>query len=277
MWRLGFASVFAIALACLSGTRAGAANPLWGDDATPVALLPLVDYSEFGASDSLILSVLETELADRGIAFRSPDELRPVLRAHRIRSQGSLSQNEAEILARESGVGRALFTVVCGYAVDRAPEFALSLRVVDLRTMDVEGAAVASAVGDDFAGWFGVGRKEESAALVAPIVRKALAELERSPSHHLDLPRLLVVPFDDVGEHPRAGEVVTEAAFAELFAAGWPVVEPGLARDLFLRRHVVPRGGVDAPTLQALRDSLGVELVLTGEVQTFRSAQSSAE
>jgi hypothetical protein len=79
-----------------------------------------------------------------------------------------------------------------------------------------------------------------------------------------------VLPFTNRTPRRRAGDLVA-LHFVSQFALRdeVEVVEPGVVRDILLRMRIIPAGGVAFSQAELLKELLGVDLVLTGDVLDY--------
>jgi len=246
-----------------------------------VGILPLANHTgQLDALDALV-DRLHAELSDHGVTFVSSQELRPLLRRHRIRSVGEVGSEAAALIRAESGVDFLLLGSLQVHD-EAALEAALSLRVVDARDLRVVGATSEAASGAEFEGLFGTGGITRMEPVVDRIVAAAVATLvplldTTTPVPSPDGPRLAMIPFDDLSDTPRAGAIVTDIVLSQLVAAGYVLVEPGLVTEVLLAERAMTRGTIDLPTLRALRDALAPDYLLTGVVDRLDIARGDPD
>lgn len=254
-------------------------------DSLPVptlAVLPPSNHTQQGAAQELLLPLLYRHLAWNGIDFLDAEEIRPVLRANRIRSRGTIGYTDAEILAEATGVRHLLLVSWDIFKTEFNPEIAISLRVLDLESMSLVGAVTLGASGEDFTGLMGLGTVERMEELADIVMKRAMTEV--FPLADAEPRRLsargcfnfALVPFDNYSDTPFAGDIVTNILLSRLLRAGYFVVEPGFVKELGLTREVVNRGRIDKGSARALLKRFDTCRVLTGEVEIFNTAPGAA-
>lgn len=278
-WAVAAAALFSLPLALRAETGSGA-HASSDVPVTPprVALMPLANYTASSRADSIVILAVERELTRHGLATIPTSEIRPVLRARRIRSQGSLGRDAADSLRSALQVDYFLLGSVDFWQPEGSPEVGISLRLLGGPELDILGAVSVGATGDDFAGLFGAGRIDSIGMLADRVVEHALRTvLEDAKQAHFgqDEPRLatLVVIFDNASDNPRAGDIATGIMVSALHQAGYRPLEPGFAQEVFFGLRIVPRGGIDLSTAETVWNVLGHDLIVTGEIQVFRVGQ----
>ena len=262
----------------LSRTNAVAAP----DSLAPLFLvLPVVNYSEKGEAHTLLMPRLYENLDRLGVTYRTADDIRPLLREHRIRSRGWAGLEGARILRQET---RARYLILGSWDVFRTeinPEIGLSLRILDLENMTLVSAASVGLTGADFTRALGLGRITSSEELADLAMQRAIDALLPLPDYNE--PRLsfrgcfqvALIPFDNYSNTPNAGDIVTNIVLSRLLSQGYFVVEPGFVRELGLTLEVVNRGGVDYGSARSILASFGACRVVTGSVEKFDTARGT--
>lgn len=289
---LGFASVApshatSAARATAPASEVSHGRPDAAKEGSRIALLPLSNHTETSDADSVVLVALRRALARHELSEIPPDEIRPVLRARRIRSQGSLGRDAALALQRELDIDYFLLGSIDFWEIDENPEVGISLRILGGEEgsgdLEILGAVSIGGTGDDFAGLFGVGRIDSIGPLADEIVQRAMHALmedvrpkqpmgsrtSQSPARS-PRPSAVIVPFDNSSENPRAGDIATSLMISALLSAGYRPIEPGFAQEIFFAARTAPRGGIDRPTAEAVWNAFEPDLYVTGEIQVFR-------
>jgi hypothetical protein len=242
-------------------------------------VLPPVNYSEKGEAHSLLLPLLYRNLDKLGVTFTPSDDLRPLLREHRIRSRGWIGLEAAQILRRET---RAKFLILVSWDIFRAeenPEIGLSLRVLDLENMTLVSASSVGLTGADFTKAMGLGRIWDVGELAEIAVERAISEvlpLPETPNPRQSIRgcfKVALIPFDNYSQTSNAGEIITNIVLSRLLAHDYFVVEPGFIRELGLTLEVINRGGVDGRSASSILANFGACRVITGEVEKFTVAR----
>lgn len=252
------------------------------DFAPDMIVLPPANHTQLPEAAALMEEVLYRHLRRTGLSFLNVEAVRPILRAHRIRSRGTIGRDDAELLA---GVTGARYLVLVSWDVFKTadnPEVALSMRVLDLRSMSLLGAVSPAATGEDFTGLLGRGTVEAVEELVDIVMDRAvsalfpLSGLRTPPPPGADCVHLAVVPFDNYSDTAFAGDIVSNIVLSRLMGAGYFVVEPGFVAELGLKRETVNRGRIDWYSARALGKDYGTCRILTGDVEVFDTAPGDA-
>jgi hypothetical protein len=253
---------------------------VWSE-VSPVAVLLFSNYTGTNRAVEAVMPRVYWELDLRGADYRSHSEIRPVLRRHRIRALGGITEKDAQAIRSETGAGLLLLGTIDIFQPDDILEVGVSARVIAIDDMEVLAAQSVAATNEDFAGLYGFGRIESPEELAARVVEQLFDELEHSlapPIEPYPRPaRVAIVPFDDFTDRAHAGDVVSGILASELANRGYRVVEPGAVRGLAFEKQRVLRGGIDHPMLAILVSELDADFVVTGEVATFRAARGSAD
>ncbi|MBC8368299.1 hypothetical protein H8E52_12905 [bacterium] len=249
------------------------------DDTMPVpvlAVMPLANYTESSEALGRVMPALCEELAMRGIPAISDRDMRPILRRHRIRGGGIITPEDIQAIRSATQASAILFGSVDFYAEGTNPELGLSLRVVDIASLEVLYAGSASVTGADFAGWFGIGRKDSLSALMEPALHEVLQSFDIVRLSEAlageNLPQgsaLALVPFENRSDYPFAGSIFSAVLNAELFRRGYRLMDPALLGEVYMQERRAPRGEVDLVLVDSMHTALGVQWVLTGGVEQF--------
>ena len=240
-----------------------------------VAVLPLVDFSGVPDATDSVFSSLVKALSGHGVNLIPPETLRPVMRKHRIRAVGMIDQTAAKVISEETGASYLLLGSTDFISDQSEPIGGMSLRLLRIPECRLVWATSAGASGGQYIGLLGLGAvsrvdsltarlADEAADDVAALVGDGSQELKDAPA-----PTIAIVPFDDLDPDRPIGAVASAYLLSYLVERGMHVVEPGLVQALFLQFGRMPRGEIDYELIGALRDSLGVDLVLTGTVNGF--------
>ncbi len=261
-------------------------GPVRGQDAAATdslppdfLILPVVNYSEKGEAHTLLMPRLYENLDRLGVTYLSSDELRPLLREHRIRSRGWAGLEGARILHRETLARYLLLGSWDIFRTEINPEIGLSLRILDLEYMTLVSAVSVGLTGADFTQALGLGRITSIEELADLAMQRAVDALLPVPEYKV--PRLsyrgcfqmALIPFDNYSNTPNAGDIVTNIVLSRLLAQGYFVVEPGFVRELGLMLEIINRGGVDQKSARSILASFDACRVVTGSVEKFDTAR----
>jgi hypothetical protein len=252
--------------------------------ATTIAVLPFANFT--GRTDAVtrMMPEIYRHLAASGLPVVTAEELRPVLRRHRIRTAGQIGVEDARILGEELAARALVLGSLDFYQDTGSPEAGLSVRIVDIASMTVISAASAASTGDDFAGLFGLGRIDSIERLVPRVVDELFVDLrvgaavERVPAApRSGCARVALVPFDNRSEMPYAGAIVTNILLSSLFADNYVLLEPGAAYEHFVSLRVMPRGEIDLASLISLGERFDLCMVVTGDVDRYHLAAGESD
>lgn len=247
-----------------------------------VAVLTFGNLTETDSRYQFIVDQVQLALQAMNIDFVAADDLRPVLRKHRIRSRGRISQFDASVLRDDLGVDLILIGSIDLIRETDMPELSLSLRLVSPDSVTIRSAVSVSASGRDYTGLFEVGTVEDIDRLIelvaADAVQKLLKGLQE-PAKTSFRPdrRWAVVPFDNSSKNRSAGQIMANWVISYLVTEGYKVVEPGTIDRLFQPNGGSTIGGIDSKRANLTYDSLGVSYVITGEVDIFNQASGILE
>lgn len=244
-------------------------------------VLPPVNYSEKSEAHTVLLARLYHQLDLMGLTYTTSEELRPLLRGHRIRSRGWVGLEAARILRRET---QAHYLILASWDVFRNttnPEIGLSLRVLDLENLSLSNSVSVGMAGADFTKVLGLGRIREIGELADIVMEGAFRELFPLPDYQAPRPsyrgcfQVALIPFDNFSGTPNAGDIMTNIVLSRLMAHGYFVVEPGFVRELGLNLEVINRGGVDSRSARSILASFDACRVVTGSVGKFSTAKGA--
>lgn len=253
-------------------------------DSIDVVVLPFANYTgRYEALDS-VLPVFYSGVELGGLRVMTHEELRPLLRRHRTRVVGEISQRAMRILREETGAEFAVVGSIDVYEPDTSFEVLISARVIDLRDERVVSAVSVGRTVQETERVFGRGRASEIEEVIGLVVSEFLESIRPSLSgivapqtryHMCGL--VAVVPMDDYSSRRHGARVIENLLIAELIRRDWAVVEPGVLREVLLDHSQAARGGVSDEVLELLRRELGTCFVLTGAVEDFALAPAGGE
>lgn len=271
-----------------------------------VAVMPSIDLAGGGAPRRAVDERMRRQLARAGFEVVAPERLETVLRRYRMRWTGGADAQSLRRLEEEAGADAMLATSIGLYVDSVPPRVALNARLVSTRSGGILWADAVALAGEDSPGLLGLGRVEDPSRLVdqavarlagaVPLERVSAAALGDLPSHQvwqhrpgrrkhrprrvfrapeLDEPRdrpyrVAVIPFTNLTRRADAGELlaglfVTHLAGRQRFE----VLEPGEVRERLLGGRVIQQQGISLAQADILRELLGAELAVTGNVVTF--------
>jgi hypothetical protein len=245
-------------------------------------LLTLANHTEVPAAVAAILPLIRAGFEARGVDCVPDSALRRVLRSHRIRTADlGVGREQARAIEEEAGAEYLILGSVDVWRAVDDPEIGLSLRIVRVRDMRILAATSVGATGEDFAGLFGFGRVTKIEDLAPRVVRRAFEELDGSTAPWAsdeppDRARVVLLAFDDLSSGGHGGEIVTSILLSRMVDAGFDVLEPGVANDMFLRCGEFPRGEISDSLRRVLLDAAGSRIIVTGVVQELTPAGGAA-
>jgi hypothetical protein len=240
-----------------------------------VAMLPMANYSGDAEATENVIPVIIRVLGSSVAGLIGPGDLRPVLRAHRIRAVGMIGRDGAEALASDLDVTYLLLGSLDFYRGGDNPALGFSLHLLHVPDMTPFWAVSMSAVGNEYTGLFELGGISDVDSLVTRLSGDAAAHIRKaikgySPGRaDASSPLVAIVRFDDIDSDQPIGAVASTYLLTRLVHDGIRVVEPGVTRETFLDMNRAPRGEIDHGLIDVLRDSLNVDLIITGAVDEF--------
>ncbi len=257
-------------IAAVDNSRVSMADRITTDS---VVILPPANYTNEPDAVSNTVAILRQVAARQGLALTAPREIRPLLRRYRVRAIGFLDRDGARHLRDASGAKYCLAVAINAYADKRPPLFGLSLRLLRLSDLRVIWAGSRGADGTQFRRWFGKGEVTSIDTLLTRVTEGLVTDMiNRRRSLSVAVPgcTTAIVPFDNLEPDGHAADILSGYLMATLVQSGVTVIEPGIIREMFSRAGRWTRGEVTYDFMDLLRDSLGVDFVLTGTLDTYR-------
>jgi hypothetical protein len=244
-----------------------------------IAVLTPENLSGVASADSLVLDHLLRELLSGTKEILTPEQSRPILRSHRLRSVGQIAPTGAKVLRNELGATHVLLTSIVLYEIRPPFEVAITARLFDTASSEICGAWTTARSAQDGLDWFGASRLESAEAVALSLIEDLVASVRdvdldaRSASENRT--RVAVIPLDTWTDDTKDGRRLQQLAISALLASGVAVVEPGFVHEALLENGVTTRGGADLATIGALRTALKVDWILTGDVDRFARASGA--
>lgn len=251
---------------------------------TRIVVLPFANLTGRHAAYERVLPEFYAGLDSLGHEVVDHEEIRPLLRRHRIRALGQIGRQDARILREETGARLAILGSLDIYQPNRSLEVNVSARVLDLETLTIRRAVSRGLSVQETASWFQLGRATDVESVMHEVVGSVIEDLQ--PFLYEEPPRrdryhtcglVAVVPLDDYSNSRYAAEIVQNLLIAELVANDWSIVEPGFVREVLLDEQKVAQGGVSREVREILRRDLGVCWVITGDLADFAVSPSGQE
>jgi TolB-like protein len=249
------------------------------DQLKTIAFFPLLNYSGQIEAFDAVTPAIERLLTDNEFNVVSTPDLRALLRRHRIRAVGSIDRESAALIASELNVQYLLLGSIDHYVDRDDPELIISLRLVESKSMHIRWARTLAAIGSGYGKVLKLGAIASMPELIERLVGDALSKLsveiyEAATALRPNSKIVLLVPFDDLKPDSFGGAIVTAQLLTHLVNRQIRVIEPGVGQLLFRDFGRAPRGEIDLEMLRILSDSLAVDLVLTGTVDSLSLGQT---
>lgn len=289
---------------CAVKNPSATAGSASGGKKLSVAVFPVENLSGKPAPLKEVRQALIKIITGPEVSFLGDGELDRFMARHRIRYTGGIDTETARALKAEIGIDAVLITSLEQYIEAAPPQIAVISRLVStgdpplILWMDIAGLA-----GDDSPGILGLGLIDDPNVLRG----KALGILANSLAGYLSgkrdraekeggkrrfQPKIVyralslplkegnhtaaVTPFFNSSDRKNAGEIMVLHLVKELAAAGnFLVIEPGVLRQKLLNFRVIMNEGLSLADEDLIAQSLGVDLIFTGEVLSYQDDESS--
>ncbi len=289
-----------LAVALLGVCTMGQAQPPPAPDRrTLIAILPVDNMTGRLLLGTPVEAAWRAALTARSVPLLDEPRLRALMDAHRVRSTGGLSPELAAAFRDEVDVSGVLVTSVGRWDESESPALALTSRLVSTearpRILWMGGGGTS---GEDHPGFLDLGVVTDPGVILDRTVGKLADALAASlsgaaynrpgprrrfrPRQEFRHPeglspnapvRIAVLPFTNRSPRRHAGDLVALHFVHQLAGRdGVEVVEPGVVRDILLRTRLIPEGGIAFNQGQLLKELLGADLVLTGDVLDYIDA-----
>ncbi len=264
-----------------------------------IAVMPVENLTGIPVTVQAVRRSLVQDLKRKGLNILGDEVQEKFLERHRIRYTGGLNRELGEALREETGTNAVLFPTLELFDDAVPPKTALTARLVsthrnaDILWMDSTGLA-----GNDNPGFLLLGLINDPAllwekakeqlvgSLLTYLSGKTTQDAQKvekrflPKSFHGVPPKVsegketlsvAVLPFRNESTRRNAGEIMALHFIRELSKTGKiDVVEPGEVRQVLLRSRTIMEGGLSLPQADILRETLGVDLVLTGIVMEYQ-------
>ena len=291
-------TIVAVFLFCVF-TAGRAQQPPVENPRTLIAILPVENMTGRRFDGAPVEEAFRAALTTRGVALLDPTGVRAVMDAHRVRYTGGLAPDLAAFFRDEAAVTGVLVTSVERWADTETPAFALTSRLVSTdRLPRILWIDNRGATGEDHPGFLDLGVVMEpgvilertvskladslAASLSGAPVKKAGPQRRFRPRKEFLHPdgllastpvRIAVLPFTNLTPRRHAGDLVALHFVHQLAVREEvEVVEPGVVRDILLRMRLIPEGGIPFSQAELLKELLGADLVLSGDVLDYIDA-----
>jgi hypothetical protein len=274
-----------------------------GAGAGPIAVLPIVNFSNSPAHLSVIDQQWSNRLKKKGLHILGAQLVDDVITRNRIRYTGGLDPKTAQVFRTQAGAEAVLITVLELYSEASPPKIALNARLVSTseqpRILWIDGIGMA---GDDAPGLLDLGLIEDPARLMGKAMDNLSDSLARYTSsekkgtrkieaRRVFRPqmsfrslamdpgrtyRVAIVPFFNLSDRNRAGDFIA-LIFARALGAydNFMVVEPGTVRQQLLDMRIIMPSGISLANADLVFDRLDADLILNGEVLDYQDYQGA--
>ena len=255
-------------------------------------ILPIQDRA--GSPDTVeYLSLLTRQsLSESGAQLTEVVGLRDSLRRMRIREATTATSEKLLQLSRILGTDWLVSTTLHELVREPIPQITLSAQIFRPETTTLDWSGFVSMTGLDRQTWLGLGEVDSLDELLRRAIGELFADFASGPSGSPKkrLPHskhgflrepvppstsgaVAVIPFDSIVDRDalRVAELQTRAWIAALDRGGFRVVRPGAVHQVMRERGQLLLGEVDRSTALELATRLGVEWVLTGTVETYKT------
>lgn len=267
-------SIIAISFSTSEASTSGATED------QQIAVLPFVNYSGDSKANQIIMDIFFQQLEKAQLNVFPNIELRNILRKNRIRSVGSINDNDIIKIRESSNISRILLGSINIYKRNQNPEISISVRLVDANQMKIIAACTQSAQGTDFESLFGLGVIESHEALAQIIVEKLIQKLVFSVQESNQNTKSLtiaLIPLDNLSEIKKAGLLTTNILLTTLVEKGYNIIEPGIIENIMLKNKRILRGEIDFLTLNQITSQMDIDIIITGSVDNFQFARGSRQ
>jgi TolB-like protein len=261
-----------------------------------IAILPVENMTGRTFDGAPIEAAFRDALAARGVSLLEPGGVRAIMDAHRVRYTGGVAADLAGYFRDEAAVTGVLVTSVERWDETETPALALTSRLVSTEALPhILWVDSRGATGEDRPGFLDLGVVTEPGVIltrtVAQLADSLTASLsgdsvKRSSPQRRFRPRkasrhpdgvlvatplsIAVLPFTNRTPRRHAGDLVALHFVQQLALRDEvKVVEPGVVRDILLRMRLIPEGGIPFSQVELLKELLGADLVLTGDVLDY--------
>jgi len=243
-----------------------------------MTILPFENIPGRATARNIIMPYLHYQLRTRGWKIITGDEVRPILRRRRIRSTGEILPSEADFIRDNVGTHLMMIGTINTFENGAGKEVGVALRIYSASERKVVWAADYAANALDFGSMFETKQIDNIKDLAWKVIDRALESLPPKDqiSRHSGGRRISVIPFENISSDPKAGRIATMSMTTGLLDAGLDLIEPGELTEIFLKLRTSQTGGIDYPTLEALRKELNIDLLVTGSVEEYNALRGSS-
>jgi len=236
-----------------------------------IALFPFDNFSDSEDVLPYVMPELKRQIKKDGFDVVDKKILEEFLIKNRIRDTGYISQDVAMKTKRELHAAAVLVGSVVSFSTAENPQFGIVARLIDSSSGDILWADYASGTGEDFSKILGIGRLQTIDRLIPEITDRLFVSFSAVKHKMKEAAfRIAVVPFQNKSRYRDAGSIVAQMFLTELFRSqNFELVEYGDVRRSLIDYRVRYRGELDYSNIKALSESLGVDGILVGTVESY--------
>ena len=242
-----------------------------------IALLPFDNFSNNNDALDTVMPLLMVQLESMGHDVLGYEEVDAYLCERRIRQSSFISREIATELGSDKMVNTVMAGAVLTFSSGENPKIGILARLLDIMTGNIIWSDFVSLTGEDFTKVLGLGTIKSIDLLLPRALDRLFVNFENTTPNlsSNNKYKIAVLPFKNESEHRHAGMIITHLFQNEL--ANNPMFVPvdfGDIRQNIINLRIGRKGEIDYNNLQALSKSLGVDVVLTGTVEEYRSGQA---
>lgn len=243
-----------------------------------MTILPFENLPGRTTARNIILPYLHYQLRRRGWKIVTDAEVRPILRRRRIRSTGEIMPSEAKFIRDKIGTDLMMIGTINTFEYGAGLEVGISLRIYSAADEKVVWASDYAANALDYGSMFETEQIDNVKDLAWKVIDHALETLPAKDEfipHPVGRP-VSVIPFENISSDPKAGRIATMSMATGLLNADLDLIEPGKLTEIFLKLRTSQTGGIDYPTLDALREEIDIDFLVTGSVEIYNALRGSS-
>ncbi|MBI5576036.1 MAG: hypothetical protein HY896_06690 [Deltaproteobacteria bacterium] len=273
-----------------------------------IAVMPMENLSGTSVPLKGIEKSLKEGLRSKGFLLLDDDSMEKFMERHRVRYAGGLTEALGKDFLSETGTKAVLFVSLDQYDEAAPPKMALTARLVSTAGMPavlwMEGVAMAGndapgflllgMINDPWALWNKVrdevvdsladrlaGKNPRSVPQGALALEKHEEEMDKYRPKDIfrglgnrafegEKKSIAVLPLANDSTRRNAGDIMALHLVRRLSEHGsFEVSEPGVVRQALLMSRTIMEGGLSIPQADLLREMLGVDLVMSGNVYEY--------
>jgi TolB-like protein len=207
------------------------------------------------------------------------ESLKRYMIRERIRYKGYIPREMALQLRNRFGIKAILTGAIVSYSRDENPRFGIVARLVDASSGQVIWTDYASATGDDFTTFLGLGTISELDDLVPTVLQELFVSFSMEAPHKKEEAlTIAVMPFKNDSRIKKAGRIASYMFMAELFkTSGFRIVEFGNVRKSLVEMRIIERGELNYDNIDALTEALETDWLLIGTVNRYKDGTVNNE